>query len=60
MRAVAEKERLDLRRSDCTVRIYCGDPVFPTADDLIMGFKNHSKNMAALQEWAIFMLVYCI
>jgi|OrbTmetagenome_4_1107371.scaffolds.fasta_scaffold74433_2 hypothetical protein len=37
---------------------YHGDPIFPTADDLIMGFKSHSKDMAALQEWATFMLVY--
>ena len=29
----------------------------PTVDDLIMGFKNHSKDMAALQEWASFMLL---
>ena len=36
---------------------YKGELAFITVDDLIMGFKNHSKDMVALQEWAIFMYV---
>ena len=36
---------------------YHGDPISPTIDDLIMGFKNHLNDMAALQEWASFMRV---
>ena len=35
---------------------YRGDAVFPTIDDLIMSFEDYSKDMIALQAWAI--LVY--
>ena len=35
---------------------YHGDSIFPTVDDVIMGFKNHSKDMVALQEWATYLL----
>ena len=32
------------------------NPVSIEVNDLIMGFKNHSKDKVALQEWASFML----